>query len=733
MKTVSADEIAAALDITPRSARRRADREAWKSVKRRVQGGFEKLYVAQHLPEDVRLTLARHGAASVLLTGTPAALAGADAGTELYSATKEEAEKARIAAEAQLVAFAETAPEKQEIAYARRDVLKARDGYLAASGIGNVKQGTAQFCRLYNSGEIRIADHIRRHVEQVSWSTLARWQAALRDNGLPGLVPGYHNPKKGATGLTPEQQDHILAMFNEHPHVKFSGLLMSLEARFPVLPGMNAIRRFVNNWKEKNSGLLLYCTNPDAWRNKKQFALGDASEQVLRLNQEWQFDSTPADIMLADGRYCLVGVIDVFSRRFKLHVSKTSRSTAVAALIRRALLDWGVPETAKTDNGADYVSRHIVQVFEAMAIEQVLCPPFTPEAKPHIERAFKTFAHSFQELMPGYIGHSVADRKDIEARKSFASRIMEREQLVEINMTAEELQVYCDRWCRAIYHQNRHRSLNNRTPDEVARAWRETVRRVGNERALDILLAEAPSGGARTVTKTGVSVDNITYISADLPEVGTTVRVKIDTIDLGTIYLFDAESGAFLSVAQDPLRTGIDRAETAAKIRHTQKKLVQEGQRELRRIAKEQALDQIHEEILASRESKIANIIDLPRPSVPYTTPALDEAVLAAEAMADLSYSNRQFDAMLTRIEEEALESAARVMKREEKVVLLRSDADTYDQIRLQTKGKKRPLTQQEYEWLTEYYDTNSGRMYMNLEGDLRENVGVASTGMAEA
>ena len=41
------------------------------------------------------------------------------------------------------------------------------------------------------------------------------------------------------------------------------------------------------------------------------------------------------------------------------------------------------------------------------------------------------------ELMPNYIGHNVPERKAIEARRSFAERVMNREsEPVEVNMTA---------------------------------------------------------------------------------------------------------------------------------------------------------------------------------------------------------------------------------------------------------------------------------------------------------
>jgi transposase InsO family protein len=461
--------------------------------------------------------------------------------------------------------------------------------------------------------------------------------------------------------------------------------------------------------------------------------VGDAAQQVDRLNQDWEFDSTPADVMLADGRHSLIGVIDVFSRRLKLLVSKTSRATAVAALIRAALLDWGVPETAKTDNGADYVSKHIVGVFSALQVEQILCPPFTPEAKPHIERAFKTFAHSFQELMPNYIGHSVAQRKDIESRRTFAERLGQADSIVEINMTADELQRYCDRWCEAIYHQNVHRRLDGRTPAAVARIWRGTERRIEDVRALDILLAEAPdNNGIRTIGKKGVRVGNNEYIAAELAGLeGKAVRVKLDPADLGTIYLFD-EDGSFICVAQDPLRTGIDRAEVAARLHNLQKEKMSAAKKEAKKIARKQAVEQIHEEILQHRERQIANIVELPRPSIPYMTPALDEAARAAEAIQRNQRELDEIDELIAEADAgpelagvslPAMEISPKPA--EPKVIpIFATMSDRYNWIKHRERSAP-GLTRQEYDWLSEYYTSTGGRMYLQLEGDLRKRMGL--------
>ncbi|HHL33131.1 MAG TPA: hypothetical protein ENJ30_02060 [Desulfobulbaceae bacterium] len=728
MKTVNAATIGRTLGVHVRTVQIRASREKWPFTTGTTRGGAEKRFKVKALPEPVRIALARQRATAGIDMDDDFN-AGLKAGKQLAKQKAREQEEDRITRERNLATFNRLTPEKQAIAYGRQDVLRARDGFLATLPKNRTKKkGTAMFCQLYNSGEIRMPERIRRIVPQVSVSTLLRWQRLLESQGPAGLAPGYCNPKKGKTSLTKKQQDFIVGMIKKQPHCSVANMEMAMEARFAKIPHNSTIRRFMGRWKRENAGLLLYCTNPDVWRNKQQFAVGDASEQVERLNQVWEFDSTPADVMLADGRHSLIGVIDVYTRRLKLLVSKTSRSTAVAALIRRALLDWGVPEIAKTDNGADYVSHHIVQVFEGLGVEQKLCPPFTPENKPHIERAFKTFAHSFMEMMPGYIGHNVAQRKDIEARKSFAQRLMKRggDEVVEINMTAEELQSYCDRWCEAIYHRNQHRKLDGKTPADVARIWSGTEKRIKDERALDILLAEAPKGdGSRVVGKSGVAVDRVNYIAEALPDPGTMVRVKLDPADLGTIFLFD-EEGAFLCVAQDPMRTGLDRSETAAKLKNRQKEIIRKGAKALKKLAREQALDDIHEEVLAFREAKIANIIDLPKRSEEYSTTALEEAGKAVAALDQERRERNEIDEIMIDslvVDKPQPKTESKPAGKNKVVPIFSSEMEWHDWLRNQENNNG--LSRANHERLTEFYQTRSGRMCLELYGDLRVKFGL--------
>ena len=63
-------------------------------------------------------------------------------------------------------------------------------------------------------------------------------------------------------------------------------------------------------------------------------------------------------------------------------VSYTHLDVYKRQLLRGALLDWGVPEIATTDNGQEYVSHHLARIFHALGIDQQTSQPFSPWQKP---------------------------------------------------------------------------------------------------------------------------------------------------------------------------------------------------------------------------------------------------------------------------------------------------------------------------------------------------------------
>lgn len=709
-------------------------------------GGNEKHYVVAFLPEEYRIALAAIDATPTL--GNPTDLdgqKGAEAARKIIALQAEEVERAQIAKEDGLAAFERLPEQRKNEASARYSFLQMCDNFVAVAGFEirryarRSKVGDKAFIQAFNEGRVAVSDNILAIIgEKISYSTLNRIAGNYYKYGLAGLAFGYHNPKRGSTTLSGDQQNFVLAAMCKNPVTSTKNIRKLLQGRFGmVVPSSNIIHRYRNRWTTENADLWLYYSNPDAWKSKKMFAFGSASENVKSLNQLWEADSTPADVMLVDGRHSIIGMIDVYSRRLRFVVSKTSRATSVISVIRHSLIEWGVPDIIKTDNGKDYVSNHVVRVIDGLGIDQQLCRPFQGQEKPHIERAFKTFLHGLVELMPNYIGHNVTERKAIEARRSFSDRVMNKDSKpVEIGMSSIELQKFCNEWTNFVYQYDEHGGLGGKRPIDMVRNWQEPVSRIHDMRALDMLLMPAPKdGGIRTIGKEGVRVDNKCYGSAEFAGlVGEKVFVLLDPADLGTIYVYlqnQYGERSFLCPAIDPVWVGIDTARFAVSSKKHQERLMKEGKRELKKLSKDQGVNEAYTEYVDLRKSQVDNIIELPVKTEEYTTPALGEGAKAVKAVDIVRSEDAALDALILEVDEETLPSA--LLQDDDKLIVLRSDSDQYELMRAQVKAQNRKLSQNEYDWLGKYYETASGRAYMTLQGDMRETIGLAETHQAEA
>jgi len=641
---------------------RRAASAGWTFDEEPGRGGKRRLYHVEQLPAKTQAALAWKQKTVVVVGTEPAADAEREAQQAAQAGQVEGArlalrgglEKAAASARQQtsLRQAATLAPAAQARMDSRLAVVRAFEAFAKASGLP-LHQARTAFALAYNDGGIEVPQTVREEVPQTSDSTIERWQGLLKKGGITALAGAYGNRAgSGCIDSQPALAEFVKAMLVQHPHACASHVMQGLRARFTgphavmvmglELPSLRTLERWIGAWREANAEVLQALSNPDAWKNQHMVAFGSKSDGITELNQLWELDSTPADLLLSDGkRYTILGGIDVGTRWMRLVVAPTSRATAVAALVRRMLLDMGVPLKVKTDNGSDYKSLHIRRVFGALSQPgedmQEFCPPFQPWEKPHIERGLGTFSHGLMELCGGFIGHNVAERSAIEARKSFAERLMTRNETVELRMTPAALQEFCDRWTDDVYMHNPHEGLGGKTPFEMAARGCANRRAIDDEHTLDILLAEAPeNNGRRTVGKKGIKLDHTHFIAPELEAwVGREVYVRFDPIhhDLGTVYVFGGDDMAFICKAQAPERTGMDRREVAVKARAMQTKRVQDERRALRAAAKKVGTEHIVDEILRERAAAAGKLTTLrPRAAGAYESAGLSAAAAAAQA-----------------------------------------------------------------------------------------------------
>lgn len=582
-----------------------ATRQGWPHRERAGRGGGREFPVAA-LPAAARAELVRRH-----LAATQAAPAPGSAAIDIAAGLGDGATQ-RLAAKLELLA--------------RYDAFRGERSHRASLPL---------FSDLYNARSIDAPAWLYDAIPQTSARTLRRALDA-RHAGLYADLGGKFAGRASRFEIEPLLGDMIAALLTARPHLDSGHLRDLLRAQLEAgeistLPHVRTLRRFVAQWREKQRAALLSIADPDRFRSVGKPALGRADQGIERVNQLWEIDASPSDVLCADGRHSIYVVVDVRTRRMLALVTKTPRTQAALMLLRRAILLWGVAETLKTDNGSDFVSKHMLDVLKRLGIRHHELPPYSPERKPFVERGIGTIQRGFMELMPGYIGHDVADRQALRARKSFAARLGEDDaDTFCVELPAAELQARLDLWLANVYATRRHGTLGMAP---AARAEIDSAahppRRIADEAALSwLMMVPANGDGTRVVGKKGISVGGRDYW-CDGFIVGETVHVRLDPDDLGTLWCYAGDPWRFVGRATNPEMAGLSRTVVAAQAKAAQAEAIKQARADLRRVRRKIDTDAIVETMLHARDSEAGRVVALPRPSPTHTTDDLAAAAIA--------------------------------------------------------------------------------------------------------
>ncbi|MFC6444598.1 DDE-type integrase/transposase/recombinase [Shinella zoogloeoides] len=568
---------------------------------------------------------------------------------------------------------------------ARLAVLGAFDRF--ARGMRLHQRACMQiFCDRYGMGMIKVDDWVKDLVPSVSKRSLARWRS-LKTNGADHALAIDRSKARAGTGVLDTANDglvrkFLLALVAKAPQLAASEVRTQCRYEFGdtlevvskglrktiELPPIRTFQHFLKALKETHAVELTKLTNPDKFRSTMALSGVGTLRHITEPNALWQIDASPVDALCTDGRHSIYCCIDIATRRSIWYVSRTPRASAVALLMRKAILAMGSPDAVKTDNGSDFVSRDIKRLFASVAIEAVVSDAYSPEQKGHVERMIKTFQHKFAVLLPGYVGHSVADRKAIEDRKSFAARLGEDDaETFGVSLSGAELQEAVDRWAETMYAHEPHAGLGGRTPFQVAASSTTPIRTI-DERALDVLLMPAVGNdGRRTVTKFGIRIDHRHYLAASILP-GTEVFVRRDPNDMGRVHAFSLDGGTYLGEALCPELAGVHpetwvkaQKELRAEIIRDKTAEIRKGMRE---INKGPAL---HERALAVAARDIPNVVALPKREERHQTPQIAAAL-------DVGTSRKRVEPVATDAQREIVLADLAPQRAFENVTPIRSD-----------------------------------------------------------
>lgn len=690
--------------------RYKANNELWKSRKKLVGKGFE--YHIDSLPIETQAYLR----AKAVDSSTEPCVMAAKSTLKLDVAKNTQSRQQRISSKTDgLAKFMCLSEKKQAKAKAREAVIMTYEQFITPyADAGNKTDGDNAFVKAYNTGLVLVNKQVRQHIAQVGKTSIYYWSKAYDLQGIIGLVDQYKGNVKSSVDEQPRLSEFLLALVTKKPHLlqqaaKVHSLAKVRAAEYGwELPSVSSFKRWLTQYVTKNEVQHAYTTNPTKYTDKYRPLFAHTYPHLDGPNQVWEFDSTPTDIELnVNGklkRHSVVAVIDAFTRRVQLVVSPTSNSEAICLLLRKTLIEWGLPEEGaimRTDNGSDYVSNRTTTIFNLLDLTISKANAFSGWEKPFIERFFGTMSRVLMEKMPGYIGHSVSDRQQIEAMYNFAKRIGEGKKKAEaerlsIALTPEQLQQVLNDYLEFDYNHVPH-SRDGITPFERYARSDYQKRSIDNPHVLDTLLNFI---GTATVTRGTVKAGSVQYTAPELMEVSwqrQKVRVFVDPADIGraTLYPIERWDTYVDAVNMDLIYRGISPVAYRERRKETQKELAV-FRKHARRLQEEFGIDALYADELAQKKLQRANIAHLER-TTSHNNSAIDGLSSAATdkqrslSSVELAAIERQREAIAERRERLAQQESRIVRSDHEKAVMLTTDSVTRD------------LTDNEQEWLKRY------------------------------
>lgn len=287
-----------------------------------------------------------------------------------------------------------------------------------------------------------------------------------------------------------------------------------------------------------------------------------------------QIDHTPLDIQLVDstygkpqGRPYLTLAIDVYSRMitgFYLSYQAPGYFSVSQCLLHSFLSkedflqkhqvdgEWniyGIPHVIHVDNGQDLVSKDMQKVCEDLHITLMKRPVGNPQFGAHVERVFGTISKEVHNLKGSTF-------RNVQAKGDYDS-------LKQATFTLEKLTQWLTHYIINIYHKKIHYGLDMSPEekyyqgifgDDENPGTGELPSLLLNKESIEIMLMETHY---RTVQKSGITLDGITYFSDLLrhwinkkDKQGKKIKLKIkrDPMNIKKIYFWDLEIKEYFEI-----------------------------------------------------------------------------------------------------------------------------------------------------------------------------------------
>ncbi len=584
---ISLPELAKLLEYSKEYINQRAKKEKWEYRTTTTRGGYQKQFKTESLPPDVFRKL-------ILKL------------TDQYSDLPEEfiprfSTKSLEELKECMRLYMIAPDHHKEEADAKLEIIQAYERFRQRNSQLTEGQAKSLFIKLYNQGKITVYKALNIGIDQITLKTFYKWLEDYNLHGLYGLLP-KHIQKGRKQKITPQMIKIVWSqigkgitrgtrIYETLKYYKNQGEIQD------ELPSYATFARWFSKWKRENDAKIKMILEPDKFRSEYMPAFGDQTQQYKAeyYGQVLMLDATKADVMcrwkeVIDNkmvektkRLTLTIFIDVYSRDIRFVLAERENSYIVVdSLLRKQLLEVGVPERIITDNGSVYQSKHFKQVCKRFNIEPIYTEAYSPEQKAIVERAFGTIATQFFETLEGYIGHNVEQRKAIESRKKWALKLWKDENFtLEILLSPEDLKNKLEEYLEKRYRKEKH---SFGVVKELIAKSPKLPPKITDERVLDILLGEERR---RKVSNKGIRLNNTHYVSDKLVDYylekgkESWVLVREDISDIRRIYVYDLK-GQFICEAFDV--KGLSEEVRALEAKKSRKKALKKARDERKEV-----------------------------------------------------------------------------------------------------------------------------------------------------
>ena len=537
-------------------------------------------------------------------------------------------------------------------------------------------------------------EYVKHYYHQtISYPTLNRWKKAYEEGGILTLLDTRGRQAKETQKITGWIAQKIEKEFwlsygevkpkhlwrDIHATAYHKGLIQNYEAivnpkkRKAGQPwqmvSCSTVNRYLKRLQGEQAKALDFLKNPDKAHSKYSPAFGNMAESIQRVNELWEIDSSPFDVMTLklgkkgqelEGqpeqfRHTLISIVDVKSRVAMVRIFERSNALAVVRLLAEAIEKLGLPESIRMDNGKDYLSKHVQESLRSLGIYPYFGRAFKGEDKPFVERTFRTIQHDFSERLQGFLGHDVAQRVAREARVAKEDRLQgKKTQLTELERV-ERVQTLLAEWLEHSYQHRLHTGLGM-SPFEAFQAGAKDIRRVNKELLVYALGERAEN---KAVGKKGIRHQNIFYQSPELtPHLGLRVNLRIDLGNIRQAYVF-SPAGQYLCMVRDSGHAPLSAEERKEGYKHYQKhlKVLKSAQKAASNYLPEEQGTMIERELAVAKQAlqgqDIATMGEATPRTVRPTTPTLPQMIQEERlAMLEMIQKQAKEDALRREVQE---------------------------------------------------------------------------------